>query len=346
MAQNQDTNSLELLKSDKITQEIFKTRDTGQINDRYQQRKKQNLKLAEVYEHLGYKQKKVDRVSFCGEILKFFQDPETLDTRLWQAYLCKDKLCSICNYRRSRKFDYQIMRVLDKAVQEYPKAEFLFLTLTQKNVEGEDLSQELTKIGKAFQKMQRRKVFSNAILGFVRGTEVTYNAERDNFHPHVHILLMVKSNYFTKNYITQSEWAEMWQEFMGLDYKPIVDIRRVKQAKEVAESEDYVPYEKQVVKAVYEVAKYPIKPTKITLENAKVINDLANGLYRKRQLGFGGVIAKIRKLLALDDIENGDLVNVEDREESPGRIITAKWLDNQNQYKILDYEQYEPVKRP
>lgn len=344
MAQNQYTNSLEHLKHDKNAQQVLKRRDTERVNERYKLRKQQSLELAKVYSHLNYKKTKVERVASCADVLKFFQNPETLDNRLWQAYLCKDKLCSICNYRRSRKFDFQIMQILDKAVKEYPKAQFLFLTLTQKNVEGTNLGQELTKIGKAFKKMQKRKVFTDAVLGFVRGTEVTYNAEKNNFHPHVHVLLMVKPSYFNNNYISQKEWSTLWQQSMGLDYKPIVDVRKVRPAKEIAESDDYVPYEEQMIKAIHEVAKYPIKPTKITIENAQVIDDLATGLYRKRQLGFGGVIAKIRKELALDDIENGDLVNVTNQEETVGRIITAKWLDNQNRYKILDYEQYDPVK--
>lgn len=36
---------------------------------------------------------------------------------------------------------------------------------------------------------------------------------------------------------------------------------------------------------ILETAKYPTKPIKINIENKQVVNDLYNGLYRKRQLG-------------------------------------------------------------
>ena len=39
-------------------------------------------------------------------------------------------------------------------------------------------------------------------------------------HPHYHALLLVKPSYFTKNYIKQSEWVEMWQKALRADYAP------------------------------------------------------------------------------------------------------------------------------
>lgn len=59
--------------------------------------------------------------------------------------------------------------------------------------------------------------------------EVTRNWDNNSewygtYHPHFHILLAVPTNYFSKNYIKQSEWTDMWQRAMKLDYTPIVHV--------------------------------------------------------------------------------------------------------------------------
>ena len=56
----------------------------------------------------------------------------------------------MCNWRRSMKYSYQASRIIDKAIGEYPNARFLFLTLTMKNVDGEELSEKMTEMTKGF----------------------------------------------------------------------------------------------------------------------------------------------------------------------------------------------------
>jgi plasmid rolling circle replication initiator protein Rep len=51
-------------------------------------------------------------------------------------------------------------------------------------------------------------------------------------------------------------------------------------------------------------------------DSAKVVDELQKGLFRKRQIAFGGLLKKIKKELELDDIENGDLINIGDEENS------------------------------
>jgi len=67
------------------------------------------------------------------------------------------------------------------------------------------------------------------------------------FHPHTHILLFVDENYFAKAhdlYVPQAEWARLWGECRGLDYRPVVDVRRMRRASEVAKyvtkAQDYL----------------------------------------------------------------------------------------------------------
>ena len=59
----------------------------------------------------------------------------------------------------------------------------------------------------------------------------------------------------------------------------------------------------------------------------RITGDLFDGLYRKRQIGFGKLFKTIKKELDLDDVEDGNLVQTgEDSQEvSRGQEIVAVW---------------------
>ena len=61
--------------------------------------------------------------------------------------------------------------------------------------------------------------------------------------------------------------------------------------------------------------------------NERITGDLFEGLYRKRQIGFGKLFKTIKKELDLDDVEDGNLVQTgEDSQEvSRGQEIVAVW---------------------
>ena len=64
-----------------------------------------------------------------------------------------------------------------------------------------------------------------------RSLEVTYNKDRDDYHPHFHALLMVPHHYFYKDrglYIPHEKWLDLWKKSMRDDRITQVDIRKVK----------------------------------------------------------------------------------------------------------------------
>lgn len=292
---------------------------------RWKERKIMTLKLAGIFANLEYKDSMVERVSACCDVLKFTKQPDG-NLKLYQSYFCKNKLCPLCNWRRSMKYSYQTSLIVDEAIKQQPKGRFLFLTLTVKNVPGSELNQTLTSLTKSFDRLFKRAKVKKNMIGYLRSVEVTHNPLTGDYHPHIHVLLMVKSSYFkSKNdYITQEEWADMWANSLKVDYVPIVDIRAVKEQG------------KGLRGAILETAKYPTKPIQLELDNAQVVDDLYNGLYRKRQLGYGGLFKEIKKKLALDDAENGDLVHTsEDKDDlSSGTKIVAIWNSSKQNYFI------------
>ena len=128
------------------------------------------------------------------------------------------------------KYAYQAELVVNEAMKRYPKGRFLFLTLTIKNVSGKELNKTISEMGRGFNRLMKYKKVDKNILGYLRATEVTYSNEHENYHPHLHVLLFVKSTYFARkdDYLTQDDWTKLWAKAMKLDYTPVVDIRTVK----------------------------------------------------------------------------------------------------------------------
>ncbi len=288
-------------------------------------RKILSLKLADIFKELQYKKTFVERVISCGDTLQFIQNQDG-NLKLYQAYFCKNKLCPMCNWRRSMKYSYQTSRIVDEAIKQSPKGRFLFLTLTVKNVEGQALNSTISQLTKSFDRLFKRAKVQRNLLGYLRSVEVTHNENDKTYHPHIHVLMMVRPSYFQskKDYITQKEWSDMWSQSLKVDYVPMIDIRTVKETG------------KGLRGAVLETAKYPTKPIKLDVENKQVVDDLYNGLYRKRQLGYGGLFKTIKKQLALDDAENGDLVHTSDDKEniSKGTEIVAIWNATKQNYYL------------
>ena len=288
-------------------------------------RKILSLKLADIFKELQYKKTFVERVVSCGDTLRFIQNQDG-NLKLYQAYFCKNKLCPMCNWRRSMKYSYQTSRIVDEAIKQSPKGRFLFLTLTVKNVEGQALNSTISQLTKSFDRLFKRAKVQRNLLGYLRSVEVTHNENDKTYHPHIHVLMMVRPSYFQskKDYITQKEWSDMWSQSLKVDYVPMIDIRTVKETG------------KGLRGAVLETAKYPTKPIKFDVENKQVVDDLYNGLYRKRQLGYGGLFKTIKKQLQLDDVESGDLVHTSDDKEniSKGTEIVAIWNASKQNYYL------------
>ena len=301
----------------------------------WSKRKLSSLELADRLKKLNYRC--ADNVSICSDVLEF-EEKSDGTLRLVQTWFCKTKLCAICNWRKALKYSYQSSRIIDKAIQEYPKARFLFLTLTIKNMSAESLSDDISNMSKGFNRLFKYKKVDKNIIGFVRSLEVTRNHDTEEYHPHFHVLLMVKPTYFknSENYIPQTEWIELWKKAMQLDYDPVVNIKVVKSTES-----------KEIDKAVKETAKYPIKPFDVDTDKdgqelseeikLRITDEIMIGLYRKRQIGFGKLFKKIKKDLELDDLEDGDLVNVSDENDdtSTGRTLVACWNKEIKNYVVV-----------
>ena len=248
----------------------------------------------------------------------------------------------MCNWRRSLKIAYHNKRIVE-TVNERENVRWLFLTLTVKNVDAENLSETISDMFNAFNRLTKYKAFKISIKGFFRALEVTKNRDSESssfgtYHPHFHVLLCVSPSYFKKKdlYITQDKWTSLWQKAMKIDYKPIVHIQKVKPKDKLDELETYEKDFKKAMKeqhAILEVSKYPVKDTdvikgnKLTAENVETVLALDNALSYKRLIGYGGLLNEIHKELNLGDSEDGDLVNITENDEIANGTfdVIARW---------------------
>ncbi|MBG9909882.1 protein rep [Bacillus xiamenensis] len=270
-----------------------------------------------------YYGKKAEKVCDCAECLAFRRDNETGRLRLYQAYFCKVRLCPMCAWRRSLKIACHNKLIVEEANRQYKPA-WIFLTLTVKNVEGDDLKQTISDMMKGFNRLMKYKKVDSSVFGYFRALEITKNHEQNTYHPHFHVLIPVKRSYFTgKSYIKQAEWTSLWKRAMKLDYTPIVHVQRVKGKKgidaEAIEKEVREAMEEQ--KAILEISKYPVKDTdvirgnEVTEENLDTVYYLDDALSARRLIGYGGILKDIHKELNLTDAEDGDLIRIEEDDD-------------------------------
>lgn len=232
----------------------------------------------------------------------------------------------MCQKRRSLVVFHQVKNVCAAIATDFPTYKYILLTLTVPNVKIDDLPDKISEMTKAWKRLTLRKEFTKATKGWFRTLEVTYNGDRDDYHPHYHILICVPSSFFTKGYIKQSRWLTLWQESMR-DYSiNQVDVRTIK------------PNPKKVgldaiSSAAAEVGKYPSKPSDYLVKVPfdvrymaveKVVQELAESLTRRKLVAFGGIMLKYSKLLNLQDVESDsvDLVNTGEDSDQIDAVCT------------------------
>lgn len=267
----------------------------------WREHKVSNEYLAMAYSEID--KKKAIRLRECATRLTFSVQADG-KKRLKNANFCRVRLCPMCTWRRSLKVHANVIKILDNMEQEYG---YIFLTLTVKNCKGQDLAEQLDKLMAAWDSFSRRKTFKQAVKGWYRGLEITHNVNPlspsyDTFHPHFHCLLAVNKSYFKKQeYLSQEDWVELWKQSLKVDYKPVVDVRKVKGSHS---------------QAVAEAAKYAVKSDEVvipddwdlTLDTVRLLDRV---LDKRRFVAFGGKMKAVHRQLNLEDEMDGNLVNIE-----------------------------------
>lgn len=216
----------------------------------------------------------------CGSFMSFFADETLEKKKMNKSNFCNNRFCPLCSWRKARKDSLKIS-ILLKYIQEELGYEFIFLTLTAPNVKGSDLSDEIKKYNKSFKNLMQLKEVKKITKGYVRKLEVTYNQERNDYHPHFHVMIAVNKSYFkSRDYIKKKQWLELWKECMGDSSITQVDVRKM----DTSDSN-----------AIAEIAKYGAKDADYMVSQ-EVFDVFYKALKGKQLITYSGVFKEALKL--------------------------------------------------
>ena len=296
----------------------------------YQKWKRENMRLAKIYEQgetqgliINSGRLKSERLKDCSRFIVvdattgravFGRDAEYINVRgrktKVRMWLCKTRLCPVCGYWRARRLGKKVYRIISALKEEKRKLAYSLLTLTSKNCSIDELDETLDKIMEAWNRLTTYAAWKRAIEGYIRALEITYNEKEKSFHIHLHLLLAVDAvSYFTKDssiYLSQRDFQAMWKKALRVDYDPIVDIRRTKG---------------NTAKVVSEIVKYTVKPEDYIKDgdiafSMEAIVALDRLLHKRRAFSLGGIFNKKAKELS-EQIETEDSEEAEEVELEP-----------------------------
>ena len=239
----------------------------------------------------------------CGSFLIYRHYYVVDRYRLLAGCTCKKHLlCALCAIRRAAKCVAVYSEKIDivTAGQEY---DTLLVTLTIKN--GYDLAERYEHLQTSVKKLLHRR--RNALLknpktdtlfkhvvGAIYSYEVTVN-DLDEFHPHVHMIVMVPKGTFHFDEITikkkvvkvpvslQQGLVKDWKEITGDSF--IVDVRLI---------ED----EKDKISALVETFKYALKFSEMAVETQVACYRV---LKCRRMIGSMGALFGVKLPDSLND---------------------------------------------
>jgi plasmid rolling circle replication initiator protein Rep len=274
--------------------------------------------LAEYDEFQCY----AERMEKCSGVLHFGWEtkPETGESRLKlkNAEFCRFRHCSTCSWRRTLAMTARFLEALPGLMRDYPKARWVFLTLSVPNCPIDDLSATLKAMNEGWQRLIKRQEFK-PVQGWARSTEVTQEAKRTGYaHPHFHCLLMVPPSWFTRQYVKQARWVELWRDCMRDDRITQVDIRAVKG---------------NVTGAAAEVLKtfgYSVKPEQ-AIGDPEWFMEMIRQVHRKRFFASGGVLKEALK----EPETNQEMIQGDQPAEGldDGSRLAFAWTPTQKRYR-------------
>ena len=278
-------------------------------------KKKKNLKLADVIkDKVG--ETTLTAIQNCSYFMKFYANVTLEKRKLMMANSCNNRFCPMCAYRKARKDGLKHM-IMMKKLKIDKKYSFIFLTLTAPNVPGEELEKEIKDYVSSFKRFTNLKEFQKINIGYIRKLEVTYNKEKNTYHPHYHILLCVNKNYFTsRDYIKQKKWLEMWQLAKRDKTITQVDIRKIELNKED--------------KSFLEISKYTAKDSDY-LQSQDVFNVFYDSLKGKQVITYNKVFKELAK-----KYDNGELDYLKDIDPTDYIYkLIYEWLGNEYKEVLL-----------
>ena len=210
--------------------------------------------VVDLYVKHDGNQAHADKMRECSEWLLFYRayrmSESAEEKKQWRyklaaANFCKVRGCPVCMWRRSLKMKgIAVYERLPAIMDMYPTHRFVFLTLTVRNCAVGELRDTLHQMNEAWRRFRVLTCFKNVVQGWFRSVEFTRGSDGVSVHPHFHILLHVRSSYFSKKggYMSQAQISNMWKECLRVEYIPVVNIKAVRKGAEIGSIKEVMKY--------------------------------------------------------------------------------------------------------
>jgi plasmid rolling circle replication initiator protein Rep len=288
------------------------------------------------------------------------QDDGAARALITSGMFCQARLCPICEWRRTRAWRGRLTAGLGRFAEKYPTHRALFLTLTVRNVPIHQTRDTIKELHAGFRSLTRLQHWPTPF--WLRRTEVTIGnpSFQDDLptakkalaagnphlsqtsmdgadgavaspyglwaHPHIHSLLMVPASYFGRNYRKQSWFQKEWALALGLDYAPVVDVRKTT-------SKEGSPVLADAAQdAVMEAAKYITKANDIS-KLGPLAGEMHMQLKGQRMIQLSQALGKFVKD---GDIQAGEYLDGAevDVSQNPMFHTVVEWDSLLSQYTI------------
>ena len=224
------------------------------------------IKIAENIEG-EIPEKLYERILTCinDEILKRNGEIE-------RKFDCNSRYCPVCSDKLKKREREKIR----KKIQEIKEKNYLLMTLNGNNVTENKLKHEIEDNNRAFISLMRLDLFKRTVTGYIKAVEITYINEKSTYLPHLHIILLVKSNYrkYIKLNTDKERIKKQWNKHkkshdLFMDIQSVRDIDKVMSYLTVSQKKKY---------------------TEIGQEELKgIIRAIRN---KKRLYSYGGILSK------------------------------------------------------
>lgn len=297
--------------------------------------KRQSIAIAQKYDDCEM-HRYAERIRNCANRLTFdiqaskFNDQSLI--KLFSTKFCRVRHCPICQWRRSLMWVARLYRSLPKILTDYPKVRFICLTLTVKNCDLVDLRDTINTMNVAWKRMVKRKVFP--AIGYIKSVEVTRSKD-DQAHPHFHCVLAVPQSYFSRNYLSQEKWRELWKSCLRVDYLPQLNVKAIK-----LNNKSDISVNQQLIESLREYVKYTVKPEDLINTPPEWVGELTSQLHKTRAISLGGIF---KEYMSEDELKNLPTEPVkEDREKVEGQI-QFYWNRFNSAYILLNNSMYSQI---
>lgn len=276
------------------------------------------LLMFDFIEFMEDKNLKLDRLKECGNFIKFQSSEDKTKFILAGGNFCNNRFCPFCSWLKAKRIAFELLELI-KVVEYKEKFAFLFITLTVPNVPKESLREEIENFNISFNRLWKTKEFKAFNKGFIRKLEITYNEERNDYHPHFHLVVAVNKSYFTsRDYMSKRRLLELWQRATRNPNITQVDIK---------------PCRMDTVKQVMELATYSAKQGEL-YSSKEVFDGFYEGLFRKKLLVYNGIFKEYKKKIEVGEVDPAEVIELNQILEEATREICLMW--EKSSYLLAD----------